>query len=70
MVEGLGPLMKEYHCTGGEASAGRKAEMIWWLTKPLKNGMLQAGIEFLLLLAFVALTSSILFIGTGSISGS
>lgn len=44
--------------------------MIWWLTKPLKNGMLQAGIEFLLLLAFVALTSSILFIGTGSISGS
>jgi hypothetical protein len=37
-------------------------------TKVLKLGKWHAGIEFILLLAFVVLTSSIMFVGTGSIN--
>ena len=69
IVDGFGPLVKQAATApGGEASAERKAGMISFVTKPLKNGKCQTGIEYMLLLAFVTLASSLLFIGAGSIN--
>lgn len=52
---------------GAEASAGGK-QVISRFARLLKNGKYLLGLEWILLIAFVALASSMLFLGVGSIT--